>query len=224
MKKTEKNNIEKLVEDNLGLVHMVLKRFSNRGYDREELFMTGSEGLVKAAVRFEPQKGFTFSTYAVPMIIGEIKRFIRDDGMIHISRKIKSDARTVAVAREQLLKSENCENLLEKIEEKTGLSKQDIIIAMETENSVTNIDNESILDFFESKSSTFVPETDKVVNKIMLQQAIANLSEEDKKIIYFRYSCEKTQSEVADIIGKNQVYVSRREKYILIKMREFCCR
>lgn len=222
MKKTK--NIEKLVEDNLGLVHMVLKRFSNRGYDREELFMTGSEGLVKAAVRFEPEKGFSFSTYAVPMIIGEIKRFIRDDGMIHISRKIKSDARTVAAAREQLQMSENCENLLKKIEEITGLSKQDIIIAMESENSVTNIDNESVLDFYELKSSTLVPETDKVVNKIMLQQAIKNLSDEDKKIIYFRYSCEKTQSEVADIIGKNQVYVSRREKYILIKMREFCCR
>lgn len=220
--KTEINNSDELITHNLGLVHMVLKRFANRGHDREELFMVGTEGLVKAAKRFNPQMGFAFSTYAVPMIIGEIQRFIRDDGMVHISRKIKEDARTVAVARELLQKTENCNNLLEKLEEKTGLSKQDIIIAMDAEKSVSNIDDESVLDFLARKTNGEL-ETDRVVNQIMLQQAIDKLEPADRKLIFLRYIKERTQSEVAKELGKNQVYVSRREKYILIKLRELCC-
>lgn len=220
--KTDFNNCDELITHNLGLVHMVLKRFANRGHDREELFMVGTEGLVKAAKRFNPQMGFAFSTYAVPMIIGEIQRFIRDNGMIHISRKIKEDARSIAVARELLQKTENCNNLLEKLEEKTGLSKQDIIIAMDAENSVSNIDDESVLDFLGRKSGGEF-ETDRVVNQIMLQQAINTLEPADRRLIFLRYVKECTQSEVAKVLGKNQVYVSRREKYILLKLRELCC-
>ena len=98
------NDTDRLVEENIGLIYMVLKRFKNRGRDMEELFQVGAEGLTKAAARFEPDRGYAFSTYAVPMIIGEIQRFIRDDGMVHISRKIKEDARKIAVIREQLEK------------------------------------------------------------------------------------------------------------------------
>ena len=203
------NDTDRLVEENIGLIYMVLKRFKNRGRDMEELFQVGAEGLTKAAARFELDRGYAFSTYAVPMIIGEIQRFIRDDGMVHISRKIKEDARKIAVIREQLEKTDSNGISVEKIAENTGLSKQDIIIAMEAENPTTNIENE-------------ISVSDRVVDNLTLQEAIKKLSEEEKRFIRIRYLEEKTQSQTAQILGKNQVAVSRYEKKLLLKLRRSC--
>lgn len=216
------NDTDRLVEENIGLIYMVLKRFKNRGRDMEELFQVGAEGLTKAAVRFEPDRGYAFSTYAVPMIIGEIQRFIRDDGMVHISRKIKEDARKIAVVREQLEKTDSNGISVEKIAENTGLSKQDIIIAMEAENPTTNIENESVIDFIEHKNAHEISVSDRVVDNLTLQEAIKKLSEEEKRFIRIRYLEEKTQSQTAQILGKNQVAVSRYEKKLLLKLRRSC--
>ena len=235
------NDTDRLVEENIGLIYMVLKRFKNRGRDMEELFQVGAEGLTKAAARFEPDRGYAFSTYAVPMIIGEIQRFIRDDGMVHISRKIKEDARKIAVIREQLEKTDSNGISVEKIAENTGLSKQDIIIAMEAENpttkkgdiigitgeiasgkSTTNIENESVIDFIEHKNAHEISVSDRVVDNLTLQEAIKKLSEEEKRFIRIRYLEEKTQSQTAQILGKNQVAVSRYEKKLLLKLRRSC--
>lgn len=216
------NDTDSLVEENIGLIYMVLKRFKNRGRDMEELFQVGAEGLTKAAARFEPDRGYAFSTYAVPMIIGEIQRFIRDDGMVHISRKIKEDARKIAVIREQLEKTDSNGISVEKIAENTGLSKQDIIIAMEAENPTTNIENESVIDFIEHKNANEISVSDRVVDNLTLQEAIKKLSEEEKRFIRIRYLEEKTQSQTAQILGKNQVAVSRYEKKLLLKLRRSC--
>lgn len=216
------NDTDRLVEENIGLIYMVLKRFKNRGRDMEELFQVGAEGLTKAAARFEPDRGYAFSTYAVPMIIGEIQRFIRDDGMVHISRKIKEDARKIAVIREQLEKTDSNGISVEKIAENTGLSKQDIIIAMEAENPTTNIENESVIDFIEHKNVHEISVSDRVVDNLTLQEAIKKLSEEEKRFIRIRYLEEKTQSQTAQILGKNQVAVSRYEKKLLLKLRRSC--
>lgn len=216
------NDTDRLVEENIGLIYMVLKRFKNRGRDMEELFQVGAEGLTKAAARFEPDRGYAFSTYAVPMIIGEIQRFIRDDGMVHISRKIKEDARKIAVVREQLEKTDSNGISVEKIAENTGLSKQYIIIAMEAENPTTNIENESVIDFIEHKNAHEISVSDRVVDNLTLQEAIKKLSEEEKRFIRIRYLEEKTQSQTAQILGKNQVAVSRYEKKLLLKLRRSC--
>ena len=216
------NDTDRLVEENIGLIYMVLKRFKNRGRDMEELFQVGAEGLTKAAARFEPDRGYAFSTYAVPMIIGEIQRFIRDDGMVHISRKIKEDARKIAVIREQLEKTDSNGISVEKIAENTGLSKQDIIIAMEAENPTTNIENESVIDFIKHKNAHEISVSDRVVDNLTLQEAIKKLSEEEKRFIRIRYLEEKTQSQTAQILGKNQVAVSRYEKKLLLKLRRSC--
>ena len=216
------NDTDRLVEENIRLIYMVLKRFTNRGRDMEELFQVGAEGLTKAAARFEPDRGYAFSTYAVPMIIGEIQRFIRDDGMVHISRKIKEDARKIAVIREQLEKTDSNGISVEKIAENTGLSKQDIIIAMEAENPTTNIENESVIDFIEHKNAHEISVSDRVVDNLTLQEAIKKLSEEEKRFIRIRYLEEKTQSQTAQILGKNQVAVSRYEKKLLLKLRRSC--
>ena len=216
------NDTDRLVEENIGLIYMVLKRFKNRGRDMEELFQVGAEGLTKAAARFEPDRGYAFSTYAVPMIIGEIQRFITDDGMVHISRKIKEDARKIAVIREQLEKTDSNGISVEKIAENTGLSKQDIIIAMEAENPTTNIENESVIDFIEHKNAHEISVSDRVVDNLTLQEAIKKLSEEEKRFIRIRYLEEKTQSQTAQILGKNQVAVSRYEKKLLLKLRRSC--
>ena len=216
------NDTDRLVEENIGLIYMVLKRFKNRGRDMEELFQVGAEGLTKAAARFEPDRGYAFSTYAVPMIIGEIQRFIRDDGMVHISRKIKEDARKIAVVREQLEKTDSNGISVEKIAENTGLSKQDIIIAMEAENPTTNIENESVIDFIEHKNAHEISVSDRVVDNLTLQEAIKKLREEEKRFIRIRYLEEKTQSQTAQILGKNQVAVSRYEKKLLLKLRRSC--
>ncbi len=216
------NDTDRLVEENIGLIYMVLKRFKNRGRDMEELFQVGAEGLTKAAARFEPDRGYAFSTYAVPMIIGEIQRFIRDDGMVHISRKIKEDARKIAVIREQLEKTDSNGISVEKIAENTGLSKQDIIIAMEAGNPTTNIENESVIDFIEHKNAHEISVSDRVVDNLTLQEAIKKLSEEEKRFIRLRYLEEKTQSQTAQILGKNQVAVSRYEKKLLLKLRRSC--
>ena len=110
------DKINRRVTENINLIYLVMKRFRNRGVDREDLFQIGAVGLTKAAQRFDESKGFAFSTYAVPLIIGEIQRFLRDDGMVHISRKIRDDARKIAIIREKYRMNENSEISLEKME------------------------------------------------------------------------------------------------------------
>lgn len=215
---------EQLVTENINLIYLVMKRFRNRGIEMDDLFQIGAVGLTKAAERFDESRGYTFSTYAVPMIIGEIQRFLRDDGMVHVSRKIQEDARKIAIVREKWKKSENKEISVEKLENILGLSKQDIIIAMDAGQMVSSIENETVLDFLENKVSTSASqktsESEKIIDHIAMKQAVEALEESERRIIYLRYVREKTQKQVADELGRNQVAVSRMEKNILAKLRK----
>lgn len=211
---SDKNS--RLVTENINLIYLVMKRFRNRGIEQDDLFQIGAVGLIKAAQRFDESRGFAFSTYAVPLIIGEIQRFLRDDGMVHISRKIQDDARKIAIIREKYKMSENSEISLEELENISGMSKQDIIIAMEADKKAASIENENVLDFLDNKMST---ETDKVINHIAMKQAFDSLDESERRLIKLRYMQDKTQKQVADVLGRNQVAISRMEKNTLAKLR-----
>ena len=217
------DKISRLVTENINLIYLVMKRFRNRGVEQEDLFQIGAVGLIKAAQRFDESRGFAFSTYAVPLIIGEIQRFLRDDGMVHISRKIQDDARKIANIREKYKMSENSEISLEELENISGMSKQDIIIAMEADKKAASIENENVLDFLDNKMSAetaYKPsETDKVINHIAMRQAFDSLDESERRLIMLRYMQDKTQKQVADVFGRNQVAISRMEKNVLAKLR-----
>ena len=217
------DKISRLVTENINLIYLVMKRFRNRGVEQEDLFQIGAVGLTKAAQRFDESRGFAFSTYAVPLIIGEIQRFLRDDGMVHISRKIQDDARKIAIIRENYKMSENSEISLEELENISGMSKQDIIIAMEADKKAASIENENVLDFLDNKMSTETAdkssETDKVINHIAMRQAFDSLDESERRLIKLRYMQDKTQKQVADVFGRNQVAISRMEKNVLAKLR-----
>ena len=217
---------EQLVTENINLIYLVMKRFRNRGIENDDLFQIGAVGLMKAAERFDEGRGYTFSTYAVPMIIGEIQRFLRDDGMVHISRKIQEDARKIAIVRENIKKTEYREPTMCELEAQTGLSREELVAAMESAYTVESISQPvhgvkedahtlTLEDQLEDKESFESP----VLNRIALTQAMDELEEWEAQLIKMRYMEEQTQTQVADELGMNQVAVSRLEKKILIKMR-----
>lgn len=221
----DKEAREVLIEKNLGLVHHIVKRFIGRGYDAEDLFQIGSIGLMKAIDKFDLSFDVKFSTYAVPMISGEIKRFLRDDGMVKVSRTLKENGWKVKQAAERISQEIGREPTLEEISEATGIAREDIVMAMEA-----NIEVESIYKsmyqadgneiFLVDKLPEKRDDNEKLLNHMLLEQLIDALSEEEKKLIRLRYFQDKTQMEVARNLGISQVQVSRMEKKILIRMRE----
>ena len=214
-----------LVTENMGLVYMVLKRFQGRGYEKEDLFQIGVIGLIKAIDRFDLERDLAFSTYAVPMIMGEIKRFLRDDGMIHVSRQLKENARKIALVKEDLKKLHNSDPTVEELAQRTGLSVDDILMAIEASCEVESIyqpvgigkdGNEMVL--ADQLEDTRRNETE-LLNKITVTQLLESLEQKERKLIEMRYLEGKTQSESAKLLGMNQVAVSRMEKRILLALR-----
>lgn len=222
----DKEERDSLVTANVGLVYMVLRRFSNRGYEQEDLFQIGVIGLMKAIDKFDLTREFSFSTYAVPMIIGEIRRFLRDDGLIHVSRQVKDNARHIAMVKEEWKKSRNEDPTLEDLAKETGLSVEDILVALEATTEVESIyqpvgntsDGSRLLlaDQLEDKKAG---ETE-LINKITVNQMLATLEERERRLIELRYLEGKTQMESARLLGMNQVAVSRLEKKILLFLRQ----
>lgn len=215
---------EVLVEKNLGLVHHIVKRFQGRGHDMEDLFQIGSIGLMKAIDKFDLSYEVKFSTYAVPMIAGEIKRFLRDDGMVKVSRSLKENGYKIRQATDQLQQMLGREATLAEIQEMTGLSEEDIVLAMEA-----NVEVESIYKaVYQSDGNEICmvdrlpsgrDENEEVLNHMLLQQLLTVLAEDEKQLIILRYFQNKTQTEVAKQLGISQVQVSRLEKRILLRMR-----
>lgn len=215
-----------VVEENLGLVYMVLRRFSGKNYDMEELFQVGCIGLLKAAERFDAGRNLAFSTYAVPLIIGEIRRFLRDDGRIHVSRQIKEDAGKIAAIREQWKKKYNKEPTLEELERELGMEKEAIIMAIGSQNAVTSI-YQQISEQEDGKGLTVEEgladernEQAAVINRLTVSQLMEELDEDAKKLIVLRYLRGMTQMQTAKSMGINQVAVSRMEKKILLQLRK----
>lgn len=213
----------------MGLIYMVLKRFANRGYDMEELFQVGSIGLIKAVDRYDETQGYAFSTYAVPLIIGEIRRFLRDDGMIHISRQIKDNARKIAIVREQLKKTDNYDPSIDELANACGLEREEVIMAIGTSTAVESIyqpvsggkmsDAENVLTVADQLADDR-NEQEIMLNRMAVRQLIEELDGQSKELICLRYLQGLTQMQVAKAMGINQVAVSRLEKKILLQMRK----
>ncbi len=224
----DKEARDRLVMENMGLIWSIVRRFSGRGYELEDLFQIGSIGLLKAIDKFDTNYAVKFSTYAVPMIQGEIKRFLRDDGMVKVSRTLKENGWKIKKAAEQLAFQLGRDATLEEIAATTELSVEDIIMAMEANEEVESIyrtvyqgDGNEIylLDKIEAREDSSVGQTENLLNHMMLEQLLEELSVEEKKLIILRYYKEKTQTEVAKELGISQVQVSRLEKKILLRMR-----
>ena len=229
-----------LIEKNLPLVHHIVRRFAGRGHEMEDLFQIGTIGLMKAIDKFDLEFGVQFSTYAVPMITGEIKRFLRDDGPVKVSRSIKENGLKVKAARERLQRENGREPTLDELAGVTELSREDVVVALEA-----TIEVESIYTAVYQEDGSEVYLVDKVVqgrngvgrsaiggcdntdvekeellNHLLLEQLLESLEPADRSLIYMRYFQNKTQVEIAASLGISQVQVSRLEKKILLRMRE----
>lgn len=214
---------DKILIENTGLIWSIVRRFLNRGHEGEDLFQIGCIGMLKAIDRFDTAFDVAFSTYAVPMIAGEIRRFIRDDGIVKISRKIKENQMKIMHQREIYINEKKQEPTIEELEKVCDLTKEEIVMAMDASRNVESIDKEmyskdsayTLMDLAED--DTNIEET--VLNKIMVQQLMDMLESKERKIINLRYFKNKTQSQVAKEMGMTQVQVSRLEKKILNSMR-----
>ncbi|MGN0388514.1 MAG: RNA polymerase sporulation sigma factor SigF [Suilimivivens sp.] len=226
MQAGEKEVREVLIEQNLGLVHHIVKRFLNRGYDTDDLFQIGVIGLIKAIDKFDPSFDVKFSTYAVPLIAGEIKRFLRDDGMVKVSRTLKENGSRVKYARERLSLRLNREPTLQEVSKEAGLTTEEVILAMEANVQVESIyqsvyqnDGNEIY-MVDQLADKGKDEQEKMLNHLVIKQLIEGLPETEQKLIRLRYYQDKTQTEVAKMLGISQVQVSRMEKKILLGLRE----
>lgn len=217
---------EKLISDNLGLVWSIVKRFEHRGHDKEELFQIGTIGLIKAVDNFETSYEVKFSTYAVPMIMGEMRRFLRDNIMMKVSRSLKENGWKIKKASDSLCQKLGREATLEEISAETGFTVEEIVEAMEANGEVASIyqpvykDGDSELYLVDQVCNSGAEGTEKLVNHLLLEQLLAGLSEEEKELIELRYFKEMTQVQIAEKLGISQVQVSRMEKRILLRMRK----
>jgi RNA polymerase sporulation-specific sigma factor len=214
---------DRLVSHNTRLVWSVVQRFLNRGYDQEDLFQIGCIGLIKSVDKFDLSFDVKFSTYAVPMIIGEIQRFLRDDGTVKVSRSIKETANHIRKMSDELAKTFGRVPTIQEIAEKLDISPEEVVFAQEANRQLASIhetvyendgDPITILDQISDENDT------KWFDKIALKDEIDRLSEREKLIIFLRYYKDQTQSQVADRLGISQVQVSRLEKKILIQLKE----
>ena len=211
---------EELVQENLALVHYVLKRFRDRSAEYEDLFQYGCIGLVKAVDRFDPEYGVRFSTYAVPLIMGEVRRYLRDDGPVHVSRTIHDNAQAAERFCEGFLMENGREATLGEIASGLGLSSEDVVLALGCRQKVRSLSEPVGEEGGMRLMDTIgVDEMEKVDHRLTLSRMLAQLSPDERKIILRRYFTRSTQSEIADEMGLTQVQVSRMEKRILGRMR-----
>ena len=210
---------EKVIVNNMALVWSIVRRFANRGYEAEDLFQIGGIGLMKAIDKFDMSYDVRLSTYAVPMIIGEIKRFIRDDGIVKISRSIKENNWKIKQAAGRFADANNREPTVEELVCATGLSKEDIVIAASAVKEPEYIDR----DDYTGLELRLEDDKEEVINQLLLEKLLGELKENERKLIEMRYYQEKTQTEVAKMLGMSQVQVSRNEKKILAKLRNLYC-
>lgn len=217
--------MNKVIEMNLPLVSSISKKFLNRGYDYEDIFQIGSIGLVKAINNFDDKFNVKFSTYAVPMIIGEIKRFIRDDGIIKVSRSVKTLARKLHFDKEALTKELDREPTIDELSKYSGVEKEEIMFAIESSvnmqylyDTIHQDDGAPVL-LIDKLSEKGEDDTD-MINRIALKEALRSLDSKSRQVIMLRYFKDKTQVQVAKLLGISQVQVSRIEKKVLVIMRE----
>ena len=214
-----------LIEKNKGLIWSIVKRFRDRGYELEDLYQIGVMGFIKSIKRFDSNFDVRLSTYAVPYILGEIKRYLRDDGPIKVSRSIKEMGIKALEIKNEYYQKTGEEIRIEELAEKLNTSKEEIALALEAFKPMNSIE-EQLYDEKEEGGVTLldrmasnIDEMAIVTNKLCLEQVLENLKEQEKQVILLRYYKGKTQSEIAKILGITQVQVSRIEKRSLEHMR-----
>ena len=215
--------LETIIEENTGLVRSIALRFCDRGTDYEDLVQIGTIGMIKAVRSFSFEKGVVFSTYAVPLIMGEIKRHLRDDGPIKVSRIYKKISMDIGRTRNKILTDEGREPTILELATLCGVSVEDAAVALETINPISSLsetfgEDEKLT--LESQLSSDDREIERMNDKIALGQAISRLPRDWQKIITMRYYRNMTQQQVADALGLSQVKISREEKKILAALRE----
>ena len=223
----DKGAREQLVLENMGLIWSIVRRFAGRGYEQDDLFQIGSIGLIKAIDKFDMEYDVKFSTYAVPMIAGEIKRFLRDDGMIKVSRSLKEIAYKAYLAKEQMEKDMKREPTLKEIALAIDVSEEELVQAMDASAEIESLNKViyqgdgsdiSLMDKLPQEGDV----SEEIMNRIMVEQMFSGLEVKEKQIIYMRYYQDKTQTEIAAQLGVSQVQISRMEKKILQKMARIC--
>lgn len=211
---------EQLVTENAGLIWSVAKRFLGRGTEADDLYQLGCLGFLKAVEGFDLNYGTQFSTYAVPKISGEIRRFLRDDGALKVSRTVKEQAATIKIARAALTASLGREPTLTELTQKTGLTPEEIAFAEAATAATESIQRELGEEGFALEQILTDTESEEVmVERISLRQAIARLPEKEKTVIQLRYFHSLTQERVAKVLGVSQVQVSRIEKKAIQSLR-----
>lgn len=221
----DKEAKEQLIMMHSGLIWNVVRRFIGRGYETEDLYQIGAIGLIRAIDKFDFQYEVKFSTYAVPLISGEIKRFLRDDGMIKVSRTLKENQWKIKKAMDTLRNRKGREPTVEEIAAELSMEPEEIMLSMEAvvevesmDQSIFNGDGKEIS--LKERIADEKNEEEELMNKLFLQQLLETLDERDRQLIILRYFENKTQNEVAQSLGISQVQVSRLEKKILRHMKE----
>ena len=216
---------DQLVMDNVGLIWSIVRRFSGRGYEMEDLFQIGSIGLIKAIDKFDTGFDVKFSTYAVPMITGEIKRFLRDDGMIKVSRSIKELGVKVRAAREEMTYALGREPTIEEIAGRLGTSREEVAASLEAAAEVESLyrpadSGDENSPYLMDRLAQDNNDHEDLLNRMVLKDLMEGLEEEQREIILRRYFYNETQTQIAGELGISQVQVSRLEKRILKEMRK----
>lgn len=206
-----------MIEENIGLVHSIAKRFTGRGVEYEDLFQSGCIGLIKAVDHFDELKGFKFSTYAVPVIMGEIRRLFRDGGAIKVSRSLKEKSAKAQVLRERFAKKELREPTVSELSEMLGCDINETAQILNVINPMLSLN--SFGEDGDENMDIPVDEQDDMFERLSLSQVISTLSSREKQLIDCRYFKGQTQSATAKVLGVSQVQVSRKEKEILKKLR-----
>lgn len=221
----DKEARDRLVTDNMGLVWSIVRRFSGRGHEPEDLFQIGSIGLIKAIDKFDLSYDVKFSTYAVPMIMGEIKRFIRDDGMLKVSRSLKELAARARGVREEMTVSLGREPTVEELAAQMGICTEELAAALDSGAEVESLyktiyqgegNDICLIDKLEEEQNG----QEEAINRLVLNELLEQLNPQERQIIVMRYYEDRTQTQIAGILGISQVQVSRLEKKILKSMRD----
>jgi len=236
----ERKAREVLIENNLGLVRHVAKRFAGRGTELEDLIQIGTIGLIKAADRFDRDLGLAFSTHAVPWIMGEIRQFLRDDGPVKIARSIRENAAALKRIRDREYAKHGREPGLLELAREAGMRREDVILALEATGAVLSLEGTAVgadgemtpladriteygggrVGLAEGKIGPLDPEKERLIDHITLKQLWGCLEPEEKRLLFYRFYRDASQAETAKILGVSQVQVSRREQKILKKLRE----
>jgi RNA polymerase sporulation-specific sigma factor len=221
----DKNATEKIIKENVGLVWSIVKKFSNRGYEADDLFQIGSIGLLKCIYKFDVNYEVKFSTYAVPMIMGEIKRFLRDDGMIKVSRPLKELSVKAKYAKERITQERGKEPTINELAQELKAETEDLILALEAGMEVESLysaiyQGDGAPIYLIDKLEMSKDSNENLVDMIALKEIIKGLNPKERQVIIMRYFDDKTQTEVANAIGVSQVQVSRIERKVLNVIRE----